>query len=84
MHTTLGGQSVTTKLDVTLVYNLLQYFDIILYTITILYLVCLSFLHAVGETSYGIRLGLIRSTHSLHYLFMYLFVFEIQILLLSG
>jgi hypothetical protein len=78
------GQSVTTKLDVTLVYNLLQYFDIILYTITILYLVCLTLLRAIGETSYGIRVGFIGSTHGLHYFFMYLFVFEIQSLLLSS
>ena len=31
---------------------------------------------AVGKTSYGIRVGFLESTHSLRYLFMYLFVFE--------
>jgi hypothetical protein len=32
---------------------------------------------AVGEMSYGIRVGLIGSTRSLHYLCIYLFVFVI-------
>jgi hypothetical protein len=48
-----------------------------------LYLVCSGLLHAVGETSYGIWMGFIGSMHSLHYLFMYLFVSEVQSLLLS-
>jgi len=48
-----------------------------------LYLVCPGLLHAVGETSYGIRVGFIGSTHCLHYLFMYLFVSLVQSLLLS-
>jgi hypothetical protein len=41
-----------------------------------LYLICPGLLSAIGETSYGIRVGFIGSTRSLHYLFMYLFVFE--------
>jgi hypothetical protein len=48
-----------------------------------LYLVCPGLLHVVGGTSYGIRVGCIRSKHSLHCLFMYLFVSEVQSLLLS-
>jgi len=40
------------------------------------YLVCPDLLRAVGETSYGIRVGFIGSTHSLHCLFIYLFVLE--------
>jgi hypothetical protein len=36
-----------------------------------LYLVCPDLLRAVGETSYGIRVGFIESTHSLRCLFMY-------------
>jgi len=40
-----------------------------------LYLVCPGLLRAVRETSYGIRVGFIGYTYSLHYLFMYLFVF---------
>jgi len=42
-----------------------------------LYLFCHGLLVAVGETSYGVRVRLIGSTEGLHYLFMYLFVFEI-------
>ena len=38
-------------------------------------LVCPDLLVAVGETSYGIRMGFIGSTYSLRYLFMYLFVY---------
>jgi len=38
-----------------------------------LYLVCPNFLVAVGETCYGIRMGFIGSTHSFHYLFIYLY-----------
>jgi hypothetical protein len=41
-------------------------------------LVCPGLLVAVGETSYGIWMGLIGSTHSLHCLFMCLFAFEAQ------
>jgi hypothetical protein len=37
-----------------------------------LYLVCPDMFRAVGVTSDGIRVGFIRSTHSLHYLFVYL------------
>jgi hypothetical protein len=48
-----------------------------------LYLVCPGLLQAVGETSYGIRVEFIGSTHSHHYLFMYLFVSEVLSLLLS-
>jgi hypothetical protein len=39
-----------------------------------LYLVCPGLVVAVGETSHGIRVEFIGSTHSLHYLFIYLFV----------
>jgi len=35
-----------------------------------LYLVCPGLLVVVGETSYGIRVGFIGSTHSPHYLFI--------------
>jgi len=37
-----------------------------------LYLICPDLLVAVGETSYGIWVRFIGSTHSLHCLFMYL------------
>jgi hypothetical protein len=40
-----------------------------------LFLVCPDSLVAVGETSYGIRVWFIGSIHSLHYLFIYLFVY---------
>ena len=39
-----------------------------------LYLMCLDVLSLVSETSYGVRVGFIGSTHSLHYLFIYLFI----------
>jgi len=39
------------------------------------YLVCPGLLVVVGETSYRIKVEFIRSTDSLHYLFIYLFVF---------
>jgi hypothetical protein len=42
-----------------------------------LYLVCSDLLRAVGETSYGIRVGFIGSTYILHYSYMYLFVFQV-------
>jgi len=41
-----------------------------------LYFVCPDLLVGVGETSYGIRVRFIGSTHSTHYLFIYLFVSE--------
>jgi hypothetical protein len=41
-----------------------------------LYFVCPDLLRAVVETSDGIRVEFIRSTHSVHCLFMYLFVFK--------
>jgi len=56
---------------VTLVHHLLQYFDSILYTIILLYLICLGLLRAAGETSYGIWVGLIGSIQSS--LFAYIF-----------
>ena len=40
----------------------------------LLYLVCPDLLGAVDETSYGIRVGFIGSTHNLHYLFIYLYL----------
>jgi hypothetical protein len=46
---------------------------------TRLYLVCPDLMVAVGEASYGIRVGFIGSTHSLRCLFMYLFVFESKV-----
>jgi hypothetical protein len=39
-----------------------------------MYLVCPDLLRAEGESSYGIPVGFIGSTHSVHYLFMYLFI----------
>jgi len=49
---------------------------LVVYTITLLYLICPDVLRVVGETSYGIWVGFIRSTNSLNKLFLYLFVFE--------
>ena len=72
IHTVHCRQCVTAVFDVTLLYNLLQYFDIMLYTIILLYLVCPSLLCAVGETSYGIQVGFIVSTQSS--LFVYVFI----------
>jgi len=43
-----------------------------------LYFICPNLFVEVGETSYGIRVGFIGSTNSLHCLFMYLFVSEVQ------
>jgi len=71
IHTVHWGQCVTAVFDVTLVHNLLQYFDIILYTIKLLY-VCPSLLRVVGETSYEIQVGFIGYTQSS--LFVYVFI----------
>jgi hypothetical protein len=53
----------------------------LVYTITLLYLACPDMLNTVGDTSYVIWVRFIRSL--LSYLFMYLFVSEVQSLLLS-
>jgi len=49
-------------------------FHHVLYTNTVhgrhLYLVCPGLLVAVGESSYGICVGFIESTHILHYMFI--------------
>jgi hypothetical protein len=71
-HIVQWGQSVTAVFDVTRAYNLLQYFDIMPYTIILLYLVCPSLLVAVDETSYGIQVGFIGFTQSS--LFVYIFI----------
>ena len=49
----------------------------------ILYLICPGLLRAEDDTSCGIQARFIGSTRSLHYLFMYLFVFEMYNVLLS-
>ena len=54
---------------------------ILVYTITLLYLACPDVLSTVGETSYVMWVTFIRSL--LSYLFIYLFVYEVQSLLLS-
>ena len=60
----------------------------LVYTITLLYFACPDVLSAVGETSYGMRVGFVGLDEVLTiilfiYLFIYLFVSEVQSLLLS-
>jgi hypothetical protein len=55
------------------------------YTITLLYLVCLDVLSTAGETSYRIRVGFVESYLVFTvFLFIYLFMSEVLRLLLSS